>query len=136
MKFVILFCLLTYFFSAVYRIYHFPYFHAWMTFHVWKVFFFSFLVLHKWGQNIYKIAVRVFPNCYWGCWKRKVEIYKYSWCWRSFLFFQLHWSEFYRWHQKLLIIGPDFFFSTANWPKSSPHLNSCSIKISHRGTSL
>ena len=29
-----------------------------------------------------------------------------------------------------------FFFSTANRPKSSPNLNSCSIKISHRGTSL
>ena len=34
--------------------------------------------------------------------------------------------------QKLLIIGPDFFFSNANGPKSSPNLNSCSIKISHR----
>ena len=31
---------------------------------------------------------------------------------------------------------PNFFFSNANWPKSSPNLNSCSIKISHRGTSL
>jgi hypothetical protein len=28
------------------------------------------------------------------------------------------------------------FFSTANRPKSSPNLNSCSIKISHCGTSL
>ena len=39
--------------------------------------------------------------------------------------------------KKLLIIGPNlFFFSKANWPKSSPYLNSCSIKISHRGTFL
>ena len=31
---------------------------------------------------------------------------------------------------KMLIIGP-FFFNNANRPKSSPFLNSCSIKISH-----
>ena len=35
--------------------------------------------------------------------------------------------------QKLLIFGPNFFFSNANLPKSSPNLNSCSIKISHNG---
>ena len=29
-----------------------------------------------------------------------------------------------------------FFFSNANLPKSSQNLNSCSIEISHRGTSL
>ena len=29
-----------------------------------------------------------------------------------------------------------FFFSIANRPKSRPNLNSCSIKISHRRTSL
>ena len=39
--------------------------------------------------------------------------------------------------QKLLISSPNVFFSSnANWPKSSPNLNSCSIKISHRGSSL
>ena len=38
--------------------------------------------------------------------------------------------------QKLLIIDPNFFFSNADWPKSSPNFNSCSIKISRRGTSL
>ena len=30
--------------------------------------------------------------------------------------------------QKLLLIGPNFFFSNANRPKFSPNLNSCSIK--------
>ena len=29
-----------------------------------------------------------------------------------------------------------FFLSTVNQPKSSPNLNSCSIKIFHHGTSL
>ena len=38
--------------------------------------------------------------------------------------------------KKLLMIGPIFFFSNANQPKSSPNLKSCSIKISNRGTSL
>ena len=39
--------------------------------------------------------------------------------------------------QKLLIIGPIFFFfSNANQPKSSPNLISCSMKMSHHGTSL
>ena len=31
---------------------------------------------------------------------------------------------------------PNVFFNNANRPKFSPNLNSCSIKISHRGTSL
>ena len=39
--------------------------------------------------------------------------------------------------QYLVMSSPDtFFFSTANRPKSSPNLNFCSIKISHRRTSL
>ena len=31
---------------------------------------------------------------------------------------------------KIAHIRPNLFFSNANWPKSSPNLNSCSIKIS------
>ena len=29
---------------------------------------------------------------------------------------------------------PNFFFSTDNWPKTSPNLSFCSIKIAHRST--
>ena len=37
--------------------------------------------------------------------------------------------------QKLLIIGPQFFFQyTANRPKTGPNLKFCSIKIAHCGT--
>ena len=32
--------------------------------------------------------------------------------------------------QKLLIFGPNLFFSFANWPKTSPNLIFCSIKMS------
>ena len=38
--------------------------------------------------------------------------------------------------KKLHIIDPNIFFSNTNQLKSSPNINSCSIKISHRRTSL
>ena len=38
--------------------------------------------------------------------------------------------------QKLLIIGPHFFFSIANRPKTSPNLIFCSIKMSPCATSI
>ena len=33
--------------------------------------------------------------------------------------------------QKLLVIGPIFFFSTANVPRTSPNLKFCSMKLAH-----
>ena len=36
--------------------------------------------------------------------------------------------------QKLLMIGPNIFFSIANWLKISQNLNFCFIKIAHGAT--
>ena len=36
--------------------------------------------------------------------------------------------------KELLIIGPNFFVSIANRPKTSPNLNFCFIKIAHHVT--
>ena len=44
----------------------FPLFSCMNDFPCVETFFFSFLVLPKWGQNIYKVAVWVFPNSCWG----------------------------------------------------------------------
>ena len=54
----------------------------------------------------------------------------------SFFYCICPWKTWKNRPQKLLIIDPNFFFSNADWPKSSPNFNSCSIKISRRGTSL
>ena len=121
LKFVILFCLLTYFFSAVYRIYHFPYFHAWMTFHVWKLFFSLFWCFPSEAKIFIKLqfedilTVAEVNGILIGFWLRNVEILL-CWCWRSFLSVQHHWSKFYRWHQNYSSIS---IRSLQNWSRKS-----------------
>ena len=50
-------------------------------------------------------------------------------CFQIIYFFFLTLKTWKNHPKKLLIIGPIFFFRIANRPKSSPNLNSCSIKI-------